>query len=198
MSLNLRKLEAAAGVKARTTHGVRAYLNSGKLPSGRAWKKVQAEVSELRLALIEQYGGDKIQPAVLALIESAIEGLMIQRLSSLYVKKAGILRRDSLKAGDLCLHSILSGQFVSYANLVRLNLEAAARLAAQRGPEAAPTIAEIIREVDAEKAQEAGECASARAKAGKAQGGEAVSVDIGENAEEIARPGTNGEAEGDE
>jgi hypothetical protein len=148
------------------------YLNTGKLPSGRAWKRAQEEVSQLRLALIEQFGGQAIKPAVLALVESAIEGLMIQRLSSLYVKKAGILRRDSLKDGNLELHSILSGQFISYANLVRLNLESAARLAGQKDPAPAMTITELIAQVDAEKDE-------AR---NQAQEGE------------IARPGANGEA----
>lgn len=172
MSLSLRKLEEKAGAKGRQKHGIIGYLNTGKLPSGRAWRREQERVSVLRLALIQQYGGKDIKPSVLALIESAIEGLMIQRLSSLYVKKAGILRRDSLKEGDLCLHSILSGQFISYANLVRLNLEAAARLAGQKSPEPVLTIAEIIEQVDAEK-----EGAGNQAKD-----------------EEIARPGANGEA----
>lgn len=149
MSTSLRKIEAQ-GAKKTVRHGVHGYLNSGRLPSGRSWKKVQREVSRIREALIEQYGGeDKIQPSVLALVESAIEGLMIQRLSGLYVKKAGILRGDSLAKGNFELHSILSGQFISYANLVRLNLEAAARLASHKAPEGlAPTIAEVIAEHD--------------------------------------------------
>lgn len=133
MSMNLRKLETQGGKKrkrGKAKHGVYAYLASGKLPSGRSWKKTQAQVLKLREDLIKQYGGDKIRPTVLALIESAIEGLTIQRLAGLYVKKAGILRVDSLGRGNRELHSILSGQFISYANLVRLNLEAAARLAA--------------------------------------------------------------------
>jgi hypothetical protein len=131
MSFSLRKLEGApvADKGGGLKHGTYAYLAGGKLPSGRAWKRVQAEISTLRAELIKQYGGDKIQPSVLCLLESAIEGLTIQKLSTLYVKKAGILRRDALKDGDLSLHSVLSGQFISYANLVRLNLEAAARLA---------------------------------------------------------------------
>jgi len=160
MSMNLRKLEAQGAKKTKRgkgKHGVYAYLASGKLPSGRSWKKTQAQVSKVREALIKQYGGDDIQPAVLALIESAIEGLMIQRLAGLYVKRAGILRGDSLMKGNLELHSILSGQFISYANLVRLNLESAARLASQKGPdEPALTIAEVIREHDEAKAKAGG------------------------------------------
>ncbi len=180
MSFSLRKLEAQADQNTWPRHGIKAYLNTGKLPSGRAWKREEAKVSALRDALIEQYGGDSIKPAVLALIESAIEGLMVQRLASLYVKKAGILRRDSLKDGDLCLHSILSGQFISYANLVRLNLEAASRLAKESQTEHTPSPLDIAAEIDAEKAE---------AAAVPARGpGEA----------EIARPGANGEAVGED
>jgi hypothetical protein len=149
MNVNLRKIEAQGAKKTHKKHGVYAFLTSGKLPSGRSWKRTQVQVARLREELIRQYGGDKIQPSVLALIESAISGLTIQRLGELYVKKAGILRGDSLAKGNLELHSILSGQFISYANLVRLNLEAAARLAAQKAPEGPlPTIAEIVREHD--------------------------------------------------
>jgi len=161
MSMSLRKIEAAGDKGGRLKHGVYAYLDKGKLPSGRAWLRVQAEISSLRKALIEEYGGvEKIQPSVLCLIESAIEGLTIQKLSTMYVKKAGILRQDSLKHGDLALHSVLSGQFISYANLVRLNIEAAARLADRKAPEGEPDVLTFVAEFDREKAeQEAREAA---------------------------------------
>lgn len=164
MSISLRKIEAEGGKDVKPKHGVYAYLDKGKLPSGRAWLRVQAEISHLREALVEQYGGiEKIQPAVLCLIESAIEGLTIQKLSTLYVKKAGILRSDSLSHGDLALHSVLSGQFISYANLVRLNLEAAARLADRKPPESEPGIMTLVAEFDREKAdREAKEAAEKR------------------------------------
>lgn len=179
MSMSLRKLEDEGAKRTRPKHGVQSYLATGRLPSGRAWKQTQVEIGRLREDLIRQFGGDEIKPAVLALVESAIEGLTIQRLSALYVKKAGIMRRDSLKRGDLQLHSVLSGQFISYANLVRLNLEAAARLAAQPDPAGpAPTLAEIVAEVDAEEAakassQVAGEAGatSAGPAAGQSEGG---------------------------
>lgn len=175
MSTSLRKLEAQGKKpkRGKGKHGVYAYLASGKLPSGRAWKKTQAQVSRLREELIKQYGGEQIQPAVLALIESAIEGLTIQRLAGLYVKKAGILRADSLFKGNLELHSILSGQFISYANLVRLNLESAARLASQKpleGP--SPTIASIIAEHDEAEAAE-----RAKAQPGNGDGKAAGTAD---------------------
>ena len=195
MSMSLRKLEAEGAKKTGMKHGVYAYLKQGKLPSGRAWKRAQREISQLREALIAQYGGESIRPDVLSLLESAIEGLMIQRLSSLYVKKAGIMRRDSMRRGDLQLHSVLSGQFISYANLVRLNLEAAARLAGQKGPELpAPTIAEIIREVDAEAAAKAKEAAAGGP--GLAQDGRTAAGQDGGKDREGADPGGNGQGGG--
>jgi len=169
MSFSLRKLEAEGSRRARRKHGVYAYLDKNHLPSGRAWKRAQKEISELREAIIAQYGGKDIQPAVLALIESAIEGLTIQRLSSLYVNKAGIIRQDSLKRGDLQLHSVLSGQFISYANLVRLNLEAAARLASRTPAEAAPTPFEIAAEIDAAKDEAQGEASPGASEKGEGE-----------------------------
>lgn len=169
MSFSLRKLEAGGSRRARRKHGVYAYLDKNHLPSGRAWKRAQREISELREAIIAQYGGKDIQPAVLALIESAIEGLTIQRLSSLYVNKAGIIRQDSLKRGDLQLHSVLSGQFISYANLVRLNLEAAARLASRTPAEAAPTPFEIAAEIDSAKEEAQGEASPGASEKGEGE-----------------------------
>ena len=200
MSMSLRKLEAQGAKRGGVRHSIYGFLASGKLPSGRAWKRAQQEISRLREALIAQYGGDKIQPAVLALLESAIEGLTIQRLSGLYVKKAGILRRDSLKRGDLALHSILSGQFISYANLVRLNLESAARLAAQKPLEdPAATVAELIAEVDAEAELEAQAAKAREASAGGpgvAQGERAAAGQDDGKGQEGADPGGNGHGAG--
>jgi hypothetical protein len=199
-NVSLRKIEGQGprgGKPGKVKPGILGYMNSGRLPSGRSWKRVQREVGRIRLALIEQYGGaDKIQPAVLALIDSAIEGLMIQRLSGLYIKKAGILRADSLAKGNFELHSILSGQFISYANLVRLNLESAARLAAQKPPEGpAPTIAEIIREHDEAAAKAAPGNGNGQGEASPAR--EASPEDLAEGGLGSAPGGESGvEAEG--
>jgi hypothetical protein len=101
-------------------HGIKGYLNSDRLPSGRSRKRVQREVVKIREALVEQYGGaEKFQPAIQALVEPAIEGLITKRLSGLYVKKAGIFWADGPAKGKFELHLILGGQFISYAKLVR-------------------------------------------------------------------------------
>jgi hypothetical protein len=157
MSLNLRKLEGEGAVGptgAKAKHGVQAYLKGGRLPSGRAWRRAQAEIDKLRLDLVRQYGGPLIRPDVAALVESAIEALTVQRLSALYIRKAGLFRRDSLNNGALELHPVLSGQFLAYHNAVRLNLESAARLAGQKPPEPTTlTLEAYVAAKDAEKAQ---------------------------------------------
>ncbi len=197
MSMSLRKLEAQGAKKTKRKHGVYAFLASGELPSGRAWKRTQREVAGIRLQLIEQYGGEKIKPSVLALIDSAVEGLMIQRLAGLYIKRAGILRGDSLAKGNLELHAILSGQFISYANLVRLNLESAARLAGQKeAPDAVPTIAEIIAEHDREEAAKAHDPAQGRAAL--AQDGRSHAGPGLDEAQDPGESGENGEDAGKE
>lgn len=150
-----RLLEANAAKRTSRKHGIYPFIRHGKLPSGRAWEKVQVEIRATREALIRQYGGEKIRPDVLALVESAMEGLMVQRLSGLYVKRAGILRADSLARGSFELHPVLCGQFISYANLVRLNIEAAARLAKEAPEDEAFDISAYAREFDSQKSREA-------------------------------------------
>jgi hypothetical protein len=56
-----------------------------------------------------------------------------------YLDKHHLPSGRAWKRRDMALHSVLSGQFISYANLVRLNLEAAARLASRGQAEPVPT-----------------------------------------------------------
>ena len=135
------------------THGVRAFVDSGKLPSGRLYRRAMKEVSQVRERLVAKYGGDKIEPDVLAMVDSAAKAMMVQELCTLYIERAGILRRDSLDAGNMELHSVLAKSYASYANLVRLNLEAAARLADRKPGPIVPDILTIVAEIDAEKAE---------------------------------------------
>ncbi|MGA2533830.1 MAG: hypothetical protein ABSG19_12445 [Candidatus Aminicenantales bacterium] len=206
MSLSLRKIEAEGAKKTKTKHGVKAYLRQRSspafpmmnLPSGRAWKRTQQDLMRLKDELFAspKYGGPgKVSPDVRAILESAIEGLTVQKLSALYIRRAGIMRMDSLLKGNLELHSILSGQFISYANLVRLNLEAAARLAGQKIPEPpATTLAEIIRECDEEeaKAKEA-----AAGGAGVSQGERSAAPPSEGEGQDGAESGDNRQGEAD-
>lgn len=122
--------------KTGMTHGVRAFVDSGKLPSGRLYRRAMKEVSATRERLITKYGGDKIEPDVLAMVDTAAKAMMIQELCTIYIKRAGVMRKDSLNAGNLELHSVLAKSYASYANLVRLSLEAAARLADRKPSDA--------------------------------------------------------------
>ena len=143
--------------KTGMTHGIRAYIDSGKLPSGRAYRRAVKEISLIRNRLVAKYGGDKIEPDVLVMIESAAKSMMVQELCSLYIKRAGILRRDSLNDGNLELHSVLARSYVSYANLTRLSLEAAARLAGIRIELNEPDVLTYIKAFDAQKEKAAQE-----------------------------------------
>lgn len=191
MSMSLRKLETEGARKKGVKHGVSAYAKTGQvprnLPSARAWKRTQARVREMYAAVRQRYGGDNILPDVEVLIAGAQDARLIRELGMLYVKRAGVMRADSLAKGNLEMHSILCAQLVAYSNLERLNLEAAARLAQQKLPEGpAPTIFEIIREHDA---------AEAEAKAAGAQERKQTDEGNGRAASEIVQPGA-AEAEG--
>jgi hypothetical protein len=115
------------------------------------------EVSLIRDRLVAKYGGDRIEPDVLAMVDSAAKAMMVQELCSLYIKRYGILRRDSLNEGNLELHSVLAKSFASYANLARLSLEAAARLAGIRVEQNEPDILTYIKTFDAQKAAQEAE-----------------------------------------
>lgn len=188
MSMSLRKLEAAGAKRTGVKHGIRAYATTGRvpvnLPSARSWKRTQARVREMYAAVRQRYGGDRISPDVDVLIAGAQDARLIRELGMLYVKRAGVMRGDSLAKGNLEMHSVLCAQLVAYSNLERLNLEAAARLAQQKAPEGpVPTIAEIIREHDEVEAQ------AQAAKAGKGNGqgeaGPGPAEDQGESQAEV-------------
>jgi hypothetical protein len=162
MSFSLRKLEAEGGRKVHTggrarreKHGVKAFLNSGRLPSGRSWEREQAQIAAWEAAMIKKYGGDKIEPDVLACIQSAAQAKTISALSMLYVKKSGVMRQDSLQRGHLELHAVLSAQFCTYQNVVRNSLEAAARLAKSVPEEEAFDVTNYVREFDKRATEEA-------------------------------------------
>jgi len=82
--------------KTGMTHGIRAFVDGNRLPSGRAYRRAMKEVSLQRNNLVAKYGGEKIEPDVLMMIDTAAKASMVQELCLLYIKKCGILRRDSL------------------------------------------------------------------------------------------------------
>ena len=123
-SKNGRPLTIPAGPgKAKMTrakHGIHSWVDSKRLPKGRAFAKTRRELGQLRTALIERRGGDeKITPEELILIDSTIEALGVQKLLGLYVKQYGVVDGQSAKRGPLELSPILSRNWVAYANVVR-------------------------------------------------------------------------------
>lgn len=111
------------------THGVWAFVEGNRLPSGRQYRRAMKDVSQIRERLAAKNGGEKIEPDVLKKIDSAAESMTVQELCGSYIKKGGILRRDFLDQGKPELHSVLVKSFTSYSNLTRLSLKAAVRQA---------------------------------------------------------------------
>jgi hypothetical protein len=173
--------------KTGMTHGVAAYVNTGRLPSGRAYRRAMKEVSLIRDRLVAKYGGDKIEPDVLALVDSAAKAMMVQELCSLYIRRAGILREDSLAAGNLELHSVLAKSYASYANLTRLNLEAAARLADRKQPDITPGIVAWAEEFDAQKAAQEAQAGPVCGVAASTDGPECPKTGEGEGESGLSR-----------
>jgi len=178
-SKNSRPLSIPAGPgKPRTTrakHGIHSWVDSKRLPRGRAFVKTRRELGQLRTALIERRGGDeKITPEELILIDSVIEALGVQKLLGLYVKQYGVVDGQSAKRGRLELSPILSKNWIGYANVVRQAILALESLKRDAG-EPALTIEQIIREVDAEeeaKAREAAAGGPGNAQEGRSEAGE--------------------------
>jgi hypothetical protein len=139
----------------RAKHGIHSWVDSKRLPRGRAFTKTRRELGALRMALIERRGGDeKITPEELILIDSVIEALGVQKLLGLYVKQYGVVDGQSARRGRLELSPILSKNWIGYANVVRqaiLALESLKRNA--QGPVLTP--AELIAAIDAAAETEA-------------------------------------------
>jgi hypothetical protein len=173
--------------KTGMTHGIRAFIDSGKLPSGRAYRRAMKEVSLERDRLVAKYGGEKIEPDVLMMVDSSAKAAMVQELCLLYIKKYGILRRDSLNQGNLELHSVLARSFASYANLTRLSLEAAARLADRKTRESEPDILTYIKTFDAEKEAQEAKAGAEQAVAASADGPECPGKGTDEDESGVSR-----------
>jgi hypothetical protein len=137
-------------------HYLYTWVRHKALPSGRAFAAIMRELSRLRGELIAQYGGEKVSPEAIILIDSVIEALGVGKLMGLYVRKAGIMRRDSLKAGNLELHSILGKNWISYANVVRQGLLALRELGGVK-EEGLLDLGQYIAAVDAKKVEGGGD-----------------------------------------
>jgi hypothetical protein len=148
----------AGSGKARMTrakHGIHSWVDSKRLPKGRAFAKTRRELGQLRTALIERRGGDdKITPEELIMIDSLVEALGVQKLLGLYIKAYGVIDGQSAKRGRLELTPLISKSWVSYANVCRQAILALEALKADKPGDAALDIQTYIAEFDRKKAGE--------------------------------------------
>ncbi|MEN6560671.1 MAG: hypothetical protein ABFD52_07845 [Acidobacteriota bacterium] len=120
--------------KGRVRHGIISWIDNKRVPSGRAFTQVRKDLQRLRDELIERHGGpDKITPEAAMLVESLIEAQGVIKLATLYIRKAGVLRQDSLKHGALELHPILGKSLIAYTNTIRQNCLALETLRQAKG-----------------------------------------------------------------
>ncbi len=121
-------IEAAAGGAGRSRR------------SGGSW-------GTLRTELIEAHGGEKITPDQRILIDSVVEALGIQKLSSLYLRRYGVIDGVAAGAGRLELNPILGKNWLAFGNTVRQGVLALAELErARKQEDRGPTLIEILAE----------------------------------------------------
>jgi len=100
------------------------------------FQEVRRDLSKKRERLREQHGGDKITPEAEILIDNVIEGLGVQKLLGLYVRKYGVIDERTAKQGRRELSPILGRNWVGYANVVRQGILALKEL--EKGRQDAP------------------------------------------------------------
>lgn len=130
------KKDALAAVSSRAKHGLYSWVTSKKVPGGRAFQAVRRELAAKRERLIERHGGEDITPEAEILIDNVIEGMGVQKILGLYVRKYGVIDGKAAKRGSLELSPILSRNWVGYANVVRQGILALREL--EKGRQEAP------------------------------------------------------------
>jgi len=163
MALNSEKATSAPAAKTReklggvrwTRSGLYSWVNSKRLPRGRAFAKIRRELTLLREDLIRQHGGEKITPAALILVDSIVEALGVQKLLGLYIRQYGVIDEQLAKAGRLELNPILAKNWISYGNTVRQALIALKEITAARKAEEVLSPLDIAELIDAENAEKA-------------------------------------------
>ena len=132
------------------THGIKFWLRHGKInPSIRGYKKLQKFLEDLERQLIEEQGGaTNLTAASEMLIRSTIRGYGVILLTEMYVAKYSVIRPDMARRGVLQYQPIIERSYWGAMATIRQNLMA---LGLDRAPIPEPSLAEIIREFDAEK-----------------------------------------------
>lgn len=132
--------------KRQPRHGIYSWVNSKKIPSGRAFQAVRRELGLMREELAQAHGGEKITPDAEILVDSVIEALGVQKLLGLYVRKYGVVDGQAAKRGRLELSPILAKNWISYGNTVRQALLALRELDKGGGKDDGPDLASIVAE----------------------------------------------------
>lgn len=115
--------KAARSPRKNAKSGLYSWVNSKRLPGGRAFTKTRRELALLREELIRERGGkDKVTAGELVLIDSVVEGLGVQKLLGHYVRKYGVIDSQAAKRGSLELSPVLSRNWIAYSNVVRQGL----------------------------------------------------------------------------
>jgi len=139
--------------KRRFRHGIYFWLKTGQInPSIRGYRKLQAFLMDLEKRLIEDAGGEKgLTAAREILIRSTIRAYGVVLLSELFISKYSVLRPDKAKRGILEYQPIIERSYWGAQAQIRQNLLA---LGLDRVPEPEPSLIDIIKEHDEEKARE--------------------------------------------
>lgn len=133
--------------------GIYSWVKSKRVPSGRAFQKVRRDLGAMREELMQAHGGEKISPDAAILVDSVIEGLGVQKLLGLYVRKFGVVDEAASRRGQVELSPILAKNWISYANTVRQGILALKEIDKARGKDEALTPLEIAAVIDAEKGE---------------------------------------------
>ena len=134
-------------------HGIYSWVDSKRLPRGRAFQKVRRELAQLREDLVQAHGGASISPDAMILVDSVIEGLGVQKILGLYIREYGVIDGQAAKQKRLELSPILGKNWVSYANVVRQGVLALKEIEKDRRTEAWPDALTVAAEFDKEKAE---------------------------------------------
>lgn len=145
------KKDALAGPTPRRKrwprHGLYSWIDSKRVPEGRAFQAIRRELGHLRTDLINAHGGEGITPDARILVDSIVEGLGVQKLSSIYLRKFGVVDAVAAHNGRLELSPVLGKNWIAFGNMVRQGLLALAELErARKQEDPGPTPIEILAE----------------------------------------------------
>lgn len=132
------------------THGATYFLRTGRLPSVRGRRLLARYLAAFEKDMRASLGGD-LTPQKEAMMRQVLRCENVLRLIELYLLRASPMNPYKLRKGKLELQPVLERSYGHYLNVQRQALLA---LGLDRVPEPEPTLADIIREHDEEKARQ--------------------------------------------